>query len=242
MKQRSDYSNTKVKIRNLLTNVSYRRFKQSDFDNSSFIVDILSFLVQNFNPINLDIKLGMEKEQDMIKFLRDKCFPQEFVSFIYKEKYYEEISQPNLTYQRTNNIVKEYLVEDPNRIDHLKFKIEEKFNLIHYIYLLLFSKIYNRTNNFGIKRKNNFDFNFQLWKKKKIQNNVKNFNSLLKVDSLAKNPSNCEKSLVKKHEQQPIDTSINDESPTKVYSHENECEMKTNCKEKTFRKKIRRKH
>ena len=27
MKQRSDYSNTKVKTRNLLTNVSYRRFK-----------------------------------------------------------------------------------------------------------------------------------------------------------------------------------------------------------------------
>ena len=27
IKQRSDYSNTKVKTRNLLTNVSYRRFK-----------------------------------------------------------------------------------------------------------------------------------------------------------------------------------------------------------------------
>ena len=29
-KRRKDYSNTKVKTRNLLTNVSYRRFKQSD--------------------------------------------------------------------------------------------------------------------------------------------------------------------------------------------------------------------
>ena len=53
MKRRSDYSKTKVKTRNLLTNVSYRRFKQSDFNNPSFIVDILLFLVQNFNPINL---------------------------------------------------------------------------------------------------------------------------------------------------------------------------------------------
>ena len=53
MKRRSDYSNAKVKARNLLTNVSYRRFKQSDFNNPSFIVDILLFLVQNFNPINL---------------------------------------------------------------------------------------------------------------------------------------------------------------------------------------------
>ena len=31
VKCRSDYSNTKVKARNLLTNVAYRRFKQSDF-------------------------------------------------------------------------------------------------------------------------------------------------------------------------------------------------------------------
>ena len=53
MKRRSDYSSAKVKARNLLTNVSYRRFKQSDFNNPSFIVDILLFLVQNFNPINL---------------------------------------------------------------------------------------------------------------------------------------------------------------------------------------------
>ena len=69
----------------MLTNVSYRRFKQSDFNNQSFIIDILSFLVQNFNPINLDIKLDIEKERDMIKFMWDECIPHEFVSFIYKE-------------------------------------------------------------------------------------------------------------------------------------------------------------
>ena len=54
VKRRSDYSNTKVKARNLLTNVAYRRFKQSDFMKDSFVIDIdLSFLVQNCNPINL---------------------------------------------------------------------------------------------------------------------------------------------------------------------------------------------
>ena len=79
----------------------------------------------------------------MTKFMWDECILHEFVSFIYKEKYYNEISQPNLTYQRANNIVKEYLFEDWNRINYLKFKIEEKFELIHYIYSLLFSKIYN---------------------------------------------------------------------------------------------------
>ena len=168
-KRRSDYSNTKVKTRNLLTNVAYRRFKQSDFHNNSFIIDILSFLVQNFNSVNLNIKLDIDKERETVKFLWDECVPHDFVSFLYKEKQYNEISQTSLTYEKANNIVKEYFPEDVHRINYLKFKIEDKFELIHYVYSLLFSKIYNRTNNFGIKRKNEFDFNLQLWKKKKLK-------------------------------------------------------------------------
>ena len=66
MRQRQDYSSTKVKTRNLLTNVSYRRFKQTDFNKKNLIVDTMSFLTQNFNPINLDRKLDQEKERDMV--------------------------------------------------------------------------------------------------------------------------------------------------------------------------------
>ena len=73
MKRRNNYSNTKVKTRNLLTNVSYRRFKQSDFHNQSFMVDILSFLLQSFSPVNLDVKLDIERERDMVKFIWDEC-------------------------------------------------------------------------------------------------------------------------------------------------------------------------
>ena len=60
---KSSYSNTKVKSRNLSTNVLYRRYKQQDFNNASFVIDILSFLVQNFNAINLDRKLDNENER-----------------------------------------------------------------------------------------------------------------------------------------------------------------------------------
>ena len=88
----------------------------------------------------------------MIKFMWDECIPHEFTSFIYKQKNYNKISRPNLTYQKANNIVKEYLFEDMNRMNHLKSKIEKKFDLIDFVYLLLFSKIYNRTNSFGIEK------------------------------------------------------------------------------------------
>ena len=167
MKRRKDYSNTKVKTRNLLTNVSDSRFKQSDFNKTSFIVDILSFLVQNFNPINLERKLDVEKERDMVKYLWDDCIPHDFVRYMYKQENYAVISKLNLTYQKANKIVKNFLLEESNRINILKSKIEEKFPLIRFIYSLLLSKIYNRTNNFGIQKKNNFDFYFQAWRNRK---------------------------------------------------------------------------
>ena len=43
----------------------------------------MSFLTQNFNPINLDRKLNLEKERDMIKFLWDECLPHDFVCYLY---------------------------------------------------------------------------------------------------------------------------------------------------------------
>ena len=98
LKRRSDYSNTKVKARNLLTNVVYRCFEQSGFNNKSFIIYILSFLVQIFNPVNLDIKLDIDNERDMVKFLWEECISHDFVISLYKEKQYNEITQANLTY------------------------------------------------------------------------------------------------------------------------------------------------
>ena len=83
-KRRKDYSNRRVKTRNLLTNVSYRRFKQSDFKKDNFIIEILSRLVQNFNPINLERKLDVEREQEMVKLLWDECITHDFVRYMYK--------------------------------------------------------------------------------------------------------------------------------------------------------------
>ena len=81
---KSNYSNTKVKARNLLTNVSYRRFKQKYFNNASFVIDVLSFIVQYFTPINLDRKLDNRKDKFMVKLLWDECIPHDFTHYIEK--------------------------------------------------------------------------------------------------------------------------------------------------------------
>ena len=80
----------------------------------------MSFLVQNFNPINLERKLDVEKERDMVKYLWDDCIPHGFVRYMYKQENHAVISKPNLTYQKANEIVKNFLLEESNRINILK--------------------------------------------------------------------------------------------------------------------------
>ena len=77
------------------------------------------------------------------------------------------MSNPKLTYQKANGIVKKFIEENSNNINLLKFKIEINFKIIKYIYSLLHPKIYIRINNFGIQNKNSFDFVFSNWKAKK---------------------------------------------------------------------------
>ena len=122
-----------------LTNVSYRRFKQTDFNKNNFIIDIMSFLTQNINPINLDRKLDSEKERDMVKVLWDECILHDFVRYMYSSKNFDLVSSPYLTYQKSNVMVSNYFLEDLNGINTAKYKIEEIFRLIHYVYSLLSS-------------------------------------------------------------------------------------------------------
>ena len=120
--------------------------------------------MQYVTPINLDTKFDNENDKFMITFLWDECIPHVFTRYIYKSENHTVISNPKLTYQKANTIVKNFIEEDANRINLLKFRIEKDFHLNHYIYSSLFSKIYNRINNFRIQKESNFEFYLQLGK------------------------------------------------------------------------------
>ena len=185
----------------------------------------------------------------MVKFLWDECIPHEFVRYIYTWKNYDVISSPNLTYQKANEIVTNYFLEDLNKINIAKFKIEEKFQLIHYIYLLLFNKIYSRTNNFGIQKKKNFDFYFATWKNRKTNANIGAKISKQQPQSIAsqitcevlltgKDYMNYQDRAVHKNEQKPIDFKIdNSDWPTMANINEN-LQKKRAEKRKTLEKQL----
>ena len=106
----------------------------------------------------------------MVKYLWDECIPHDFTRFIYKSENYLILSNPKLTYQKANGIVKNFIEEDPNHINILNYKTKKNFKRIQCVYLLLYPKIYNRMNNFEIQNKNSFDFACSNWKTRK-QNN-----------------------------------------------------------------------
>ena len=152
-----------MKARNLLMNVAYRRFKASVFNNYSFIIDILSFVLQNFNPINLNRKVDTDDEQLMISFLWECCLPADFAYVIYTSPNYQTIADPRLTYQKANQIVIDWF-SNYKKKNEICSKIQENLKNIHYIYSLLYPKIYNRTNQFGIRNKSDFELAFSCYK------------------------------------------------------------------------------
>ena len=54
IKPKKVYSATKVKARNFLTNLSYKRVKKDDLLNENFIIDCISFILFYLNPFHLE--------------------------------------------------------------------------------------------------------------------------------------------------------------------------------------------
>ena len=73
----------KVKTRNLLTNVSYRRYKPEDVEKPNFVINVFSFLTQNLNLTGLNRKVEIPLERDFVKMIWDSCVPHKSTKFIY---------------------------------------------------------------------------------------------------------------------------------------------------------------
>ena len=66
---RQRYSTAKVKARNFLTNIAYRRYKKSDIGNNNFVIDVYSFLLQNLNPLMTGRKFDNDNDRQYMKML-----------------------------------------------------------------------------------------------------------------------------------------------------------------------------
>ena len=111
IKKRSfnNYSPTKVKARNVLTNILYNRVKDEDFNNRSFIIDCYSFILLYLNPFHLDQKFENSVEKDYVEALWQLQIPNDFYAFICRPENYKILNKLELKFQETSEIVKTYV-------------------------------------------------------------------------------------------------------------------------------------
>ena len=69
-KPKSNYSSTKVKARNFLSNIAWRKYcrrlKKNDHKNESFIIDVFSFITLNLNSISIERKFDNPTDKNML--------------------------------------------------------------------------------------------------------------------------------------------------------------------------------
>ena len=115
-KKSKPYSNTKVKTRNFLTNIWYTRYNEIDLKKDNFDVDVFSFLVQNLNPTMLDRKFDSDIEREYVKMLWENCVPAQLCKFVCLKGIFTQLWQQQITSQKANDIVKNFIEQDKHRI------------------------------------------------------------------------------------------------------------------------------
>ena len=107
------------------------------------------------------------------------------------EKNYFALSETEMTYQKTNDIVHDFINDENENFGLLKNALVENIGLVGYVYWVYFPKIYNRTNIFSIRNKTVFDYNYELWRNEKLNQPLllkkKKLIHLLKIQQLMKN-------------------------------------------------------
>ena len=127
------YSTTKVKARNLLTNLSYTRWSEDDFKKQSFTIDIITYFSQYLSLSGLDRKLETEDERNQIKFIWEDYLPIEFLHFTLEEENYKTLGALNINYQKCSEIVLKYLQKDQSRLRTLINAVQNNLVVFRYV-------------------------------------------------------------------------------------------------------------
>ena len=80
------YITTRIKSRNVLSNIAYIWINKEDYYNEHFISDVYLLLTKNLNPFSLGRKLADKNKHEMIYVLWKDCMPAKFYRHICKEK------------------------------------------------------------------------------------------------------------------------------------------------------------
>ena len=192
----NNYSVTKVKTRNFLTNVSYNSVKETDFQNRSFIIDCYSFIILYLNPFYLERKFENSIDRDyVVNAMWNLVMPPALYNFLYQEENFKTLNKLKLKFQDTNEIIKTFL-DDNLQLEILKDYLIKYAKSYQFLYGNLFPKYFARIDDYGIESKINFDNFYKCYLSQKnifewqqnsffnVQNKNENNSTLLNLNEI----------------------------------------------------------
>ena len=162
MHKNLNYSPTKVKERNFLTNVSYNRIKNSDFENRSFIIDCDSFILLYLNPFYLEGKFKNILDREFVNVIWCLLMLNDFYNFISQLENFKTLNKLKLKYQEANEIVKSF-TDDETQFQMLKDFLIKNSTHYQFVFGNLFQKCFVRIDEYGVKNKTSFDNQYKIY-------------------------------------------------------------------------------
>ena len=126
-------------------------------------MDVFSLLVQNLNPAMLNRKFDSDIERDYVKMLRENCVPLQLCKFVYLKDNFTQLCQLQITFQKANDIVKNFIEQDKANIEWLRHHLQQHAVTYQYLYANLHPKLYSRNNHFGRHNKSIFEYTCRDW-------------------------------------------------------------------------------
>ena len=162
MRKNVNYSPTKVKARNFLTNVSYNRIKNIDFENRSFIIDCYSFILLYLNPFYLERKFENILDREFVDVIWCFLMPNDFYNFISQSENFETLNRLKLKYQDANETVKSF-TDNETQFQMLKDFLIRNSTHYQFVFGNLFPKCFTRIDKYGVKNKTSFDNQYKIY-------------------------------------------------------------------------------
>ena len=231
---KKNYSSSKVKARNFLTNVSYNRITTVDFKNQSFVIDCFTFIIIYLNPFYLERKFETIIEREFVNVLWTMLMPANLYNHITRDDNMKTLNKIKIKYQEAKDIIIAFLFNDPANIIILSGFLEKNAILYQFLFGNLFPKCYCRINDYGINAKtlfNSYYHNFKIekniidWQNKHEQY----LNSPIEMTTLNDDDENKENIEPKKEQ----------EEQEQKQEHQPKNEAKNEANEKKLKRKIK---
>ena len=189
-----NYSSTKIKARNFLTNVSYNRITTVDYKNKNFVIDCFTFLILYLNPFYLERKFESSTEREFVNVLWMFLMPSNLCNFINQNENMTTLNKIKIKYVDVKKMILEFLQYDEGNLKVLSDYLEKNGILYQFLYGNLFPKCFSRINDYGVRAKTLFNTYYQNFMiQKNVINWQNNHNNLMIKEEVVEEEKQTEK-------------------------------------------------